>query len=112
MTGAALDVLIGGAVVVALLLSRRHGRADARVGARLGREWSPAVALPVVTCLIYLNQVLFTPATPGSGGCRLGLDLRLAGKQADAGCLARPDIGAGQVLLHGALPAVTAAEPQ
>jgi hypothetical protein len=60
VTGAAVDVLIVGAVAVALLMSRRDGRPDVRVDAKLRREWSPAVALVVVVFLIYLNQVLFT----------------------------------------------------
>jgi hypothetical protein len=57
VTGAALDVFISGAVVVALLMSRHP---CAHAGARLRREWSPSVAFAVVICLIYLNQVLFT----------------------------------------------------
>jgi hypothetical protein len=60
VTGGALDMLIVGAVVVALLMSRRRGRPDAHAGAKFRRGWSPAVALAVVICLIYLNQVLFT----------------------------------------------------
>lgn len=60
MTGAALDVLIVGAVAVALLMSRRSGPPDVHADAKLRREWSPAAALTVVICLIYLNQVLFT----------------------------------------------------
>ena len=57
MTGAALNLLIGGTVVAALLMSR-HPRTGTDV--RPGREWPPGVAFAVVLALIYLNQVLFT----------------------------------------------------
>lgn len=60
VTGAELDVLIVGAVVAALLLSRRRERPNACGKARRRRVWSPAAALAVVIGLIYLNQVLFT----------------------------------------------------
>jgi hypothetical protein len=45
VTGAALDVLIGGAVVVAPLMPC-HSRVHA--GARLRREWSPSAVFAVV----------------------------------------------------------------
>lgn len=56
MTSAALNALIVGSVVIALLLSRRRDR----FAPPPRRAWPPALAFAVVVGLIYVNQVLFT----------------------------------------------------